>query len=265
MENIIIIGGGVAGLSAAIYAARAGLKPLVLAGSPPGGQLSLTSDVENFPGQEAILGAALVEKIRKQAEKFGTRVIDENVLKVDLSKKQFKIYLADSTRFSSSAVITQSIIIATGAQALWLGLASEARLRGKGVSACATCDGFFFRNKDVAVIGGGDTALEEALTLTKFAKKVYLIHRRDSFRASKVMQERVFANKKINVIWNTEVKEIIGKERVEGIKIESIKETFKRHSGEQSDSRIDSGCGLLSRFCQDGNRIISKRTLSAVN
>jgi len=236
---MIIIGGGVAGLSAAVYAARAGLKPLVIGGSPAGGQLSLTSEVENFPGQEAIMGADLVMKIRKQAEKFGARIIDENVMRVDFSKKQFEIYLADSTRFFSSAspkgaqaidsknvsssVIAKSIIIATGAKAMWLGLESEKRLRGKGVSACATCDGFFFRGKDVAVIGGGDKALEEALTLTKFANKVYLIHRRDCFRASKVMQQRVFENKKIEVIWNANVKEILGKEKVEGIKIELSK------------------------------------------
>jgi len=216
MEKIIIIGGGPAGLSAAIYAARAGLKPVVFAGSPAGGQLTLTSDVENFPGQEAILGVELVEKIRKQAEKFGARIMDKNVVKVNASKMPFEIYLADSTK-----VLSQSIIIATGARAIWLGLESEKRLRGKGVSACATCDGFFFRGKDVAVVGGGDTALEEALTLAKFAHKVYLIHRRESFRASEVMQKRVFSDKKIEVIWNAQVKEILGEQRVEGVELNS--------------------------------------------
>src|SRR3989339_1158790 len=212
-ENVTIIGGGPAGLSAAIYLARADLKPLVFAGSPPGGQLTLTSEVENFPGFESILGSELIEKMRNQAKKFGAKIVDENVIKIDFSNRVHKTYLTNKTYES------KSVIIATGAKALWLGLPSETRLRGKGVSACATCDGFFFREKTVAVIGGGDTALEEALTLTKFAKKVYIIHRRDFFRASKIMQERVFANKKIEIIWNAVVEEIIGKMHVEGIKI----------------------------------------------
>jgi thioredoxin reductase (NADPH) len=225
MENIVIIGGGPAGLTAAIYAARAGLKPLVFAGSLAGGQLSLTSEVENFPGQDTILGAELVEKIRHQAEKFGTRILNENIVKVDLSKKPFRVYSSaknkhtDNMKDLSLAITTRAIIIATGARALWLGLESETRLRGKGVSACATCDGFFFRGKDVAVVGGGDTALEEALTLSKFAHQVYLIHRRDNFRASHIMQERVFQNDKIKIIWNAQVKDILGQDKVEGIKL----------------------------------------------
>jgi len=217
IENVIIIGGGPAGLSAAIYLARADLKPLVFAGSPPGGQLTLTSEVENFPGFESILGSELIEKMRNQAKKFGAKIVDENVIKVEFSNESHKTYLTNKTYNS------KSIIIATGAKALWLNLPSETRLRGKGVSACATCDGFFFRGKTVAVVGGGDTALEEALTLTKFAEKVYIIHRRDFFRASKIMQERVKENKKIEIIWNSSVEEILGDKHVEGIKIKSDK------------------------------------------
>jgi thioredoxin reductase (NADPH) len=217
MENVIVIGGGPAGLSAAIYLARANLNPLVFAGSPPGGQLTLTSEVENYPGFESILGSELIERMRNQAKKFGTRIIDENVLKVDFTKKPFLV-----RAIHESPLQSKSIIIATGAKALWLNLPSETRLRGKGVSACATCDGFFFREKTVAVIGGGDTALEEALTLTKFAKKVYIIHRRDFFRASKIMQDRVKKNKKIEVIWNSSVEEILGEKKVEGVKIKKI-------------------------------------------
>ena len=213
MENVIIIGGGPAGLSAAIYLARADLKPLVFAGSPPGGQLTLTSEVENYPGFESILGSELIEKMRNQAKKFGAKIIDENVLKVDFAESSNKIYTTEKTYES------KSIIIATGAKAIWLNLPSETRLRGKGVSACATCDGFFFREKTVAVIGGGDTALEEALTLTKFAKKVYIIHRRDFFRASKIMQERVLKNEKIEVIWSSATEEILGEKKVEGIRL----------------------------------------------
>ena len=227
MENVIIIGGGPAGLSAAIYLARADLKPLVFAGSPPGGQLTLTSVVENYPGFESILGAELIEKMRNQAKKFGARITDENVIEIDFSKAGEKTSAVFPLRSSTAEVKAKSIIIATGAKALWLNLPSETRLRGKGVSACATCDGFFFREKTVAVIGGGDTALEEALTLTKFAKKVYIIHRRDFFRASKIMQERVLKNEKIEVIWNNQVEEILGEKKVEGIKIKNLKFEIK--------------------------------------
>jgi len=225
-ENVIIIGGGPAGLSAAIYLSRANLNPLVFAGSPPGGQLTLTSEVENYPGFESILGSELIEKMRNQAIKFGARIVDENVLKINFSSNgTHKTYLTNKTYES------RSIIIATGAKALWLNLPSETRLRGRGVSACATCDGFFFREKTVAVIGGGDTALEEALTLTKFAKKVYIIHRRDFFRASKIMQERVKENKKIEVVWNSAVEEIVGEKQVEGIRIKTV---FEKKEQRQS-------------------------------
>jgi thioredoxin reductase (NADPH) len=211
--DVIIIGGGPAGLSAAIYTGRANLKPLVFAGSPPGGQLTLTSDVENFPGYEQILGSALIEKMRAQAKKFETTIIDENVLSIDFSKRPFQLKTL-STLYKANGVI-----IATGAKAIWLGLESEQRLRGKGVSACATCDGFFFRNKVVAVVGGGDTAMEEALVLTKFASKVYVIHRRDSFRASKIMQDRVLHHEKIEVLWNTTVAEVVGQDKVESLNL----------------------------------------------
>jgi len=250
IENVIIIGGGPAGLSAAIYLARANLNPLVFAGSPPGGQLTLTSEVENYPGFESILGSELIEKMRKQAIKFGARIVDENVLEINLNKSEIRNPKSEtnSKRFENSNLknskivssfdirasklfLTKSIIIATGAKALWLNLPSETRLRGRGVSACATCDGFFFREKTVAVIGGGDTALEEALTLTKFAKKVYIIHRRDFFRASKIMQERVKENKKIEVIWNSAVEKIVGETHVEGIKIKTV---FEKKEQRQS-------------------------------
>ncbi len=216
IRDIIIIGGGPAGLASALYASRAGFSPLVFAGSPSGGQLTLTSEVENYLGFESILGPELIKKMREHAGKFGAEIIDENVKQVDFSERPFKIY---SSSLKDKPFLAQEVIIATGAKAMWLGLESEERLRGKGVSACATCDGFFFRDKRVAVVGGGDTALEEAMTLTKFAKKVYIIHRRDQFRASKIMQERVFKNPKIKIIWNSSVDEVLGKEKVEGVRL----------------------------------------------
>jgi len=220
IEKVVVIGGGPAGLAASLYIARATLAPLVFAGSPPGGQLTLTTDVENYPGFESIMGPELIQTFRKHTMKFGTRIADKNIVRVDFSKRPFSLFIVDSA--GEEEILAESVIIATGAKALWLGLESETRLRGKGVSACATCDGFFFKNKDVAVVGGGDTALEEALTLTNFATKVYLIHRRDSFRASKIMQERVKSHPKIEIIWNTSIEEIIGEQRVEGIRLKTV-------------------------------------------
>ena len=221
MENVIIIGGGPAGLAAALYTARANLSPLVFAGSPPGGQLTLTTEVENYPGVESVMGPELVEKMKSQAKKFEARILDQNITKVDFTASPFTVSTVDKNYQA------KTVIIATGAKALWLGLPSEQRLRGKGVSACATCDGFFFRNKIVGVVGGGDTALEEALTLTRFASKVYIIHRRDFFRASKIMQERALKNPKVEPIWNSVIEEVIGENKVEGIKIKSQNEKGK--------------------------------------
>lgn len=219
-HKIIIIGAGPSGLSAALYNARAGLAPLVLAGSPPGGQLMLTTEVENFPGSKSILGPELVQTLRDQALTFGAQIKDQNVVSVDFSSPPFQIHTTDEVYRAKSVIIT------TGAKALWLGLESEERLRGKGVSACATCDGFFFRNKTVAVVGGGDTALEEVQTLSRFAKTVYLLHRRSELRASKIMQQRIFDNKRIQVIWNVEIAEIVGDMKVEGVRLKETVEPF---------------------------------------
>ncbi len=215
VENVVIIGGGPAGLAAALYAARANLKPLVLAGSPPGGQLMLTTEVENYLGFKSILGPELIKNMREHTLEFGTRILDENVQSVDFSHAPFSLTLLDKT------IKAKSVIIATGSKALWLELPSEQRLRGKGVSACATCDGFFFKNKVVAVVGGGDTAMEEALTLTNFASKVYLIHRKPGFRASIIMQQRARENKKIEILLNSGVEEVLGEHKVEGIRVKT--------------------------------------------
>jgi thioredoxin reductase (NADPH) len=215
-KRLIIIGSGPAGYTAAIYAARANLEPLVLAGSQSGGQLMITSDVENYPGfPEGIKGPDLMERFRKQAERFGAEIIDTDATRVNLKRRPF-IVATDKVEYTADA-----LIVATGANAKWLGLPTELSLRGKGVSACATCDGFFFRDKLVVVVGGGDTAMEEALFLTKFAKHVTVVHRRDKLRASKIMQEKARANPKISFIWNHVVSEVIGKNSVEGVRITS--------------------------------------------
>jgi len=212
--DLVIVGSGPAGLTAAIYAARANLKPVVLAGSAPGGQLMLTSDVENYPGfVEGIQGPDLMAAMRAQAERFGARLFDVDIDRVDFSERPFRIW-ARGTEYRA-----QAVIVATGASALWLGLDSETRLRGRGVSACATCDGFFFKDREIAVVGGGDTAFEEATYLTRFATKVHLLHRRDSFRASKIMIDRAYAHDKIQIHPNTAVEEVLGETKVDGLRL----------------------------------------------
>ncbi len=220
IEKLVIIGGGPAGLSAGVYASRSMLNPLIIEGAVPGGQLTLTSEVENFPGfPNGILGTELIKNIRVQAEKFGSKFLTENVTNIKKENDIFNITIANG-----NTVKAQSVLVATGADAKWLGLESEQKLRGKGVSACATCDGFFFKDKVIAVIGGGDGAMEEALFLTRFAAKVYIIHRKGEFRASKIMQERVLNHEKIGVVWNKEIIEVLGENKVEGIKMKDTKD-----------------------------------------
>jgi thioredoxin reductase (NADPH) len=225
--RLIILGSGPAGLTAALYAARAGLEPLVLEGNQPGGQLTITTDVENYPGfPEGIMGPELMDKMRQQARRFGARVKFEVVTKVDLEQQPMVITTSEATYHGDA------LIVATGATAKSLGLESERTMMGHGVSACATCDGFFFKEKEIMVVGGGDSAMEEAIYLTKFAARVTVVHRRDQLRASKIMQERAFANPKIDFIWDSVVEEILGspQEGVRGVRLRNVK------TGETSES-----------------------------
>jgi len=224
-RQLIIIGSGPAGLTAAIYAARAQLSPLVIEGEPsstsdqPGGQLMLTTDVENFPGfVNGIMGPELMQAFREQAARFGAEYLTAKVSRVDLSRRPFSVWVGDPDA-EEPTYAAESLIISTGAQSLMLNLPNEERLLGYGVSTCATCDGFFFRQREIAVVGGGDSALEEALFLTKFADKVTVIHRRGELRASKVMQQRAFANEKIEFLWNTSVIDVLGDKTVTGIRV----------------------------------------------
>ncbi|MDI9348960.1 MAG: thioredoxin-disulfide reductase [Candidatus Symbiobacter sp.] len=230
-ENLLILGSGPAGYTAAIYAARANLAPVLLTGLTPGGQLTVTTEVENYPGfAEPIMGPQLMQQMRAQAERYGTIVLDDIIIRVDFAASPYGLVADSGTEFRAKAVI-----IATGAQARWLGIPSEEHFRGFGVSACATCDGFFFRNKRVAVIGGGNSAVEEALYLTHHAAEVILIHRRDSLRAERILQDRLMKHPKITVMWNQEVLEVIGTDaprKVTGVKLRSISD--KAHPVEQT-------------------------------
>ena len=224
MHDVIIIGSGSAGYTAAIYACRAGRKTLILAGSIPGGQLMITSDVENFPGfPEGVLGPEMMEKLRRQAEKFGPEIIYDDVSFVDFSSRPFKV-VAGGRSYEG-----KSVIIATGANAKWLGLPSETKFRGRGVSSCATCDGFFFKGKDVVTVGGGDTAMEEATFLANITNSVTVVHRRDALRASKIMQERATGNPKIHFVWDSTVKEITGDDKVTGVQLHNLKSGKDSH------------------------------------
>lgn len=233
--RVAIIGSGPAGWTAAIYAARALLQPVVIAGLQPGGQLTITTDVENYPGfADVIQGPWLMEQMQKQAEHVGTEVIHDIVVKADLSQRPFRLTLDSGTE-----MLAETVIISTGAQAKWLGLESEAKYQGFGVSACATCDGFFYRGKDVIVVGGGNTAVEEALFLTNFASKVTVVHRRDEFRAERILQDRLFAHPKVEVVWDNAIDEILGETNsfggvnVTGARIKNVK------TGETRDISAD--------------------------
>ena len=227
-EQVLIIGSGPAGLTAALYAARAELQPLLIEGYEAGGQLMLTTDVENYPGfPDAIMGPELMSNFRKQAERFGTRIVTSEVTKVDFSRQPFRVWTGADEYHAAS------VILATGASALWLDVPGEEQLRGRGVSACATCDGFFFKGKRLIVVGGGDSAMEEALFLTKFAEHVTIVHRRDEFRASKIMATRAMEHPQIDVIWNSVVSEIIGPDTVTAVRLSNTE------TGDMSEVPID--------------------------
>ncbi|MBU1865629.1 MAG: thioredoxin-disulfide reductase [Actinobacteria bacterium] len=217
-ERLVIIGSGPAGLTAAIYAARAGLQPLMIEGSMAGGQLMLTTDVENYPGfPDGVMGPEMMQLFRRQAERFETRFITSDVTRVDLTERPFGIWVGDDEYRA------EAVIISTGASARWLEVPGEAQLLGHGVSACATCDGFFFREREIVVVGGGDTAMEEALFLTRFASRVTIIHRRDEFRASKIMAQRVMEHPKVDIRWDTVVEEVLGDGTVSGVLLRNVK------------------------------------------
>ena len=223
-RNVVIIGSGPAGLTAGVYAARADLKPLMIEGVEAGGQLMLTTEVENYPGFiDGIMGPELMERMRKQAARFGTEFITDNVTKVDFSQTPFQISTSDQT------IAARSVIISTGASAKMLGVPGEKELLGHGVSTCATCDGFFFKEQELLVVGGGDSAMEEAIFLTKFASKVTIVHRRNSFRASKIMQERALNHPKIEIVWDSVLTEIFGNGKVAGARLKNVK------TGEESE------------------------------
>jgi thioredoxin reductase (NADPH) len=216
-HKLVIVGSGPAGLTAALYAARANLEPVCIEGLEAGGQLMLTTDVENYPGfPKGLLGPEMMQLFREQAGRFGTQFVSGNVDRVDFSKRPFKLWAEDEL------IEAKSVVIATGASAMWLNIPSETKLRGHGVSACATCDGFFFKDKDVAVVGGGDTAMEESTFLTKFARTVTVVHRRDKLRASKIMQQKAMHNPKIGWKWNAAVTEVIGDKAVEGVRVQDV-------------------------------------------
>ncbi|PRY90807.1 thioredoxin-disulfide reductase [Mongoliibacter ruber] len=247
--KVLIIGSGPAGYTAAIYASRAGLNPLLFTGAQPGGQLTITTDVENYPGYpEGIMGPEMMEDFRKQAERFGTQVKYGMVTKVDFSSKPHKVIVDDQKEIHAD-----TIIISTGASAKWLGIESEERLNGKGVSACAVCDGFFFRGQDVAIVGAGDTACEEASYLANICNKVYMLVRKDEMRASQIMQNRVLKNPKIEVMWNTETEEILGQDEVEGVRV------FNNKSGEKREIKIS---GFFVAIGHEPNTSIFKDSIT---